>query len=363
MLHTSTLRTACLIGFIRGLKRLAAALLLAALLPVWASAYTVVLRNGRNVEIPSSFTLTPAGITYEYAPGLYVTIQMAGIDIAATERANNEASGTLLQRAERFSATAQGSSSPASQGTTQRRTLSDKDLEATRARREASETQYERRRRELGLPSVEETRIKREEEARRLSELTARAYAYEAKAESYWRARAEELREAIVVNEAEINYVRSRLRETTGYLPAVAFTTLSPAPYFPQVVGGSPINRLPGPGFRPGTVPGPRRAFPPRAPFTGRVGFGGGQTRGQIIFNGGPYRRYGRRYGFGSPVTTAPLLLPLYAPYAYNYSYDQGELVSRLQVLEAERAGLQARWRLLEDEARRAGAPPGWLRP
>ena len=31
--------------------------------------------------------------------------------------------------------------------------------------------------------------------------------------------------------------------------------------------------------------------------------------------------------------------------------------------LNAARAGLSARWRELEDEARRAGAPPGWLRP
>ncbi|HJX91038.1 MAG TPA: hypothetical protein VJ372_11110 [Pyrinomonadaceae bacterium] len=38
------------------------------------------------------------------------------------------------------------------------------------------------------------------------------------------------------------------------------------------------------------------------------------------------------------------------------------ELLSELDQLLAQRAGLQARWRDLEDEARRSGAYPGWLR-
>lgn len=360
MLHTSKLRAASPIGFIHGLKRAAAALLLAALLPVCASAYTVVLRDGRNVEIPSGFTLTLAGITYEYAPGLYVTIQMSSIDIAATERANNEAAGSLLQRAYRSEDPARTNSGPSSSKPQARRTLSDRDLEASRARRQQSEKQYEQRRVELGLPTVEETVRKREEDARRLSELTAETDAERSQAESYWRARAEELREAIAVNEAEINFVRSRLRETTGYLPTVGFATLSPAPYIAQGLGGFPVNRFPGRGF-PTAPAGPRPGYPRRAPFTGRIGFGGGQTRGQVIFNGGSLGGYRRRNVYGGWPGGTILPLPFYAP--YNYSYEQSELISRLQALEAERAGLQARWRLLEDEARRAGAPPGWLRP
>jgi hypothetical protein len=62
-------------------------------------------------------------------------------------------------------------------------------------------------------------------------------------------------------------------------------------------------------------------------------------------------------------VTILPV--PVYAPFAYGYnnSYEQSALDARLHELEGERAGLQARWRLLEEEARRAGVPPGWLRP
>ncbi|MEJ7710764.1 MAG: hypothetical protein WKF84_13075 [Pyrinomonadaceae bacterium] len=46
-----------------------------------------------------------------------------------------------------------------------------------------------------------------------------------------------------------------------------------------------------------------------------------------------------------------------------NQSYESGSLTLQLQELETARAGLHARWRALEDEARRAGASPGWLRP
>jgi hypothetical protein len=38
-------------------------------------------------------------------------------------------------------------------------------------------------------------------------------------------------------------------------------------------------------------------------------------------------------------------------------------LITQLDDLLGKRAALQARWRDLEEEARRAGAYPGWLRP
>lgn len=358
MLHTSKLRSGSRNGFILLLERLVLALALAVLLPVAASAYTVVLRSGRYVDIPASFNVTRAGITYEYAPGLYVTIQMTSIDIAATERANNEPAGSLLSRTGALVKESSASSVASTSSRDARRTLTDKDLEAARARRLASENLYERRRVELGLPSVEESRRQREEEARRLNEMEDAAQAKEARSEAYWRTRAEELRAAMVVTDAEINYLRWKLSETTAYLPTVAFTTLTPFPFVSPLFGRTTGRRFP---TVPTSVPGPQRAFPARRPFSARVGFGGGLTRGQILLNAGnSYTGFSQRRLF-TPGVALPL--PFYAPYSYDYSYDQSVLISRLHELEAQRAGLQARWRLLEDEARRAGAPPGWLRP
>jgi hypothetical protein len=47
---------------------------------------------------------------------------------------------------------------------------------------------------------------------------------------------------------------------------------------------------------------------------------------------------------------------------AYDYSYERSELITRFNELAGARAGFNARWRELEEEARRAGVPPGWLR-
>lgn len=362
MLPTSKLRSPGRNGFTLWLKRAATALTLAVLLPVAASAYTVVLLNGRSVDIPASFGVTRAGITYEYAPGLYVTIQMTSIDVAATERANNEPQGALLRRAVARPSAAAASASSNSNVNRQgaRRTLTDKELEAARERREASEAAYERRRQELGLPSMEETRRRREEETSRLILMAAQRDASEAQAESYWRERATELRAEMVVNDAEIDYVRWKLHETTNYYPTVSFTSIAPSPFFAPA-----LNRFPRPGFpsAPMGVPVAPRNATRREPIAGRTGFGGGSTRGRIFFNPrGSYTGFARRRTFGTTGVSV-LPLPVYSAYAYNYSaYDQGALVTRLHELEAERAGLQARWRLLEDEARRAGAPPGWLR-
>src|ERR1700682_1542446 len=63
-----------------------------------ASAYTIVMRGGKRIEIPSKFLLTNTTLTYEAAPGIQITLQLAAIDIPATEKANNETAGALLRR-------------------------------------------------------------------------------------------------------------------------------------------------------------------------------------------------------------------------------------------------------------------------
>ncbi|HLO00916.1 MAG TPA: hypothetical protein VK208_20830, partial [Pyrinomonadaceae bacterium] len=72
--------------------------------------------------------------------------------------------------------------------------------------------------------------------------------------------------------------------------------------------------------------------------------------------------RHGR--AFGSPLLAPPNIIGFgSALWPYDFSYDRNFLITRFNELAATRAGLSARWRELEDEARRAGAPPGWLRP
>ena len=75
------------------------AVLFVALTAFTASAYTVVMRDGRRVEIPNEFTVTNSTLTYPAGQGIQITIQLNTVDIAATERANGQAAGALLRNA------------------------------------------------------------------------------------------------------------------------------------------------------------------------------------------------------------------------------------------------------------------------
>ena len=274
--------------------RFAATLLVMLALPVAAAAYTVILRSGRRVEIPSAFTVTRTTLTYEAAPSVYVTLQMAHINIAATERINGEPYGSLLRRAEaQTPPPASMPSAGAAAGLTTRprrarHTLTNRDLEASRRARRKSEEDYERRRLELGLPSADAARRSAEEEARFIRETNRRRGEAGAQSESYWRTRATQLRTELAVLDAEIDYLRGRLAETPD-------------------------------------------------PFAGN--------------NSAFVTAY-------DPFFTGYTVIP------FNYgTSDRSLLSARLEARQAERAGLEARWRLLEAEAHRAGALPGWLRP
>ena len=148
-----------------------------------ASAYTVVMRNGRRVEIPNTFTLTKSTLTYETAPGIQVTIQLASIDIAATERLNGQSAGALL-------ATAVAPAAPApvqTQRATATRSITNKDLEVYRRAR----IEGERQREELGLPSAEQRQREVEEiDNRTLEQVRERRSQEEL---DFWRTRATQL--------------------------------------------------------------------------------------------------------------------------------------------------------------------------
>src|SRR5262249_9900624 len=82
-----------------GVSRILFAALFLSLTVSAVSAYTVVLRDGRRVEIPNEFTVTNSTLTYDVGNGMQVTVQLNTVDVAATERANAESAGSLLRRA------------------------------------------------------------------------------------------------------------------------------------------------------------------------------------------------------------------------------------------------------------------------
>src|SRR5262249_22161420 len=93
------------------------------------------------------------------------------------------------------------------------RTLTNTDLAAYRERRVEAEQAYEKRRQELGLPTVAESRRRQNEESDEfLNEVRAKSAANK-EDERYWRGRARELRTEIASVDNQINYVQGRLNE------------------------------------------------------------------------------------------------------------------------------------------------------
>src|SRR4030095_12089466 len=201
---------------IRTLGRIVSVFVFVCIVTATVNAYTVVMRGGRRIEIPSNFVVTTSTLTYEVSPGLQVTLNLAAIDISATETANNELPGSLLRRVpsalteSKLRADKQAFATP--RGTAPlRRTVTNRDLESSRLRRRAAELAYERRRKELGLPSVEESRTQVALESDSIARELEQTRETEMDSESYWRARAYELRTEIAAVDAQIGFVRSQL--------------------------------------------------------------------------------------------------------------------------------------------------------
>lgn len=324
-----------------------------------ACAYTVVMRGGRRVEIPAQFAVTKTTITYEVSPGIYVTLQMTTIDIPATERANNELPGSLLKRAEGPMSAPRTNAVPQLSGTGEkRRVVTDRDLARFKRARLESEAAYEKRRIELGLPSLEESRRRSLQETESFRRELAERQSEEMQAESYWRARANDLNTEIAATDAQIDFVRARISETPRN--SNTSVTVVSGGLFP--FGRRGFNRPVHQGYgrqRSGVFAAPSSG----AQITGRSGFGIGAMTDQSYagYTNMPYSYRSRAFfpPFGALSSTSVFGDPYQS---IDSSSQRSDLVSWLDNLIAHRAGLQARFRMLEEEARRAGVPPGWLR-
>ena len=335
---------------------------------VVANAYTVIMRGGRRIEIPSQFVVTPATLTYKVTEGIQITIPMAAIDIPATEKVNNETPGSLLKRAqlateESFVARDLIQKQKADSGI--RRTITNRDLETSMRRRRESEAAYEARRKQLGLPSLEESRKQAAAEFHLFTTELAQKRIAESESEDYWRARAAALRTEIGALDAELNYIRARLDEFPFATPfgvtGGSFTSLGSIVSFGSFRGsGNFGGGRPFPGQMPHR---PNVVGPPLGPQQRvRGAFGGGATRGQVRVNSGTFGHAGQ-IGIDVPFGVFPNTVFGFPVQGDDFTYERSALITRFNDLAAARAGLSARWRELEDEARRAGVAPGWLRP
>ncbi len=187
-----------------GFRRVFVAALFLVLSVSAVNAYTVIMRDGRRVEIPNQFTVTSSTLTYEVSNGFQVTIQLNTVDIAATERANGEARGSLLMKVSLSPAPVERAPEP--RHANAERTITNMDLEKFRNARLESED----RRRELGLPSLED----RQREVAAIEDRTMeQVREMRARDEAYWRSRAEAIRAQSAADEAQRESLRQRAEE------------------------------------------------------------------------------------------------------------------------------------------------------
>lgn len=250
------------------------------LLPVAANAYTLVLRSGRHVTVPDDFKVTPSAVIYEATPGFSVTVWLTNVDVAATERANAEPAGSFAKRIKqepggRAAARAQGAVKAERRAGP--KVVTNRDLEPSRLRREAQEEEYERTRRERGMPSKQELQRRTEEQDRRLHESALQIQAEQAELES--------VRSELVNVRRDLNELGSRPSQQTGaYVPAYAYPNYYPyyySNYYPNYYA-------------------PPAVIITRFPFGRRGGFGRG--------NFGPYPQ-GPAWPYG------PWQAPTFSPF------------------------------------------------
>ncbi|HEY0728073.1 MAG TPA: hypothetical protein VGD38_08405 [Pyrinomonadaceae bacterium] len=304
-----------------------------------ANAYTLVMRDGRRVEIPDAFTVTNTTLTYEVSSGIQVTVQLSTVNIPATERANGEAYGTFMSKSapapapttapEPAAASAQARPRQARQ--TANRSITNADLEEYRRTRVASERAYEKRRQQLGLPSREASQRELAAVTQRTHEQLRNQRDQQQEGEAYWRGRASALRTEIATNDAQIAVVTQRLEELPVSYSLGNYGNYDTGPFG----NGNPTVINPYPNY-----PVLGNPFP----------FPNNNRRGN--------RRWNRR--FPRFPQTNVVIGPVDT---YDYNEERLSLRTQLNELQMQRAALAVRWRELEEEARRAGAYPGWLRP
>ncbi|MDQ3804994.1 MAG: hypothetical protein M3416_14335, partial [Acidobacteriota bacterium] len=205
------------------------ATLLFFMLPVAAEAYTLVLRSGRHVTVPDDFEVTPTAVIYEASPGFSVTVWLSNVDFAATERANGEPAGNFARRIKQEP---EGADAPAcapeatkAERRAGRKVVTNKELEPSRLRREAQEEEYERTRRERGMPSRRELQQRVEEQDRELREWARQMEAERREAEL------EALRSELVnvrrqLDELNLHLSRQAAADGSAYAPPNGY------PYF-----------------------------------------------------------------------------------------------------------------------------------
>ncbi|MBL8152152.1 MAG: hypothetical protein JNN15_19695 [Blastocatellia bacterium] len=290
------------------MKRILLLFMCLLLSPAIVNAYTLVLKDGRRIEVREQYRIVNDIAVFSLSEGSRFSISLEKINIEETERANSKEVGSFLKNATDPAKLADKESNPLAEAKQSHKKLTNADFEKYRARREEMSRQDPQSFTAEELEKIDEKKLQQDRE----SEILAKRREQEKTKEAYWRSRAQTLLTQLRVLDEQINSVAAQLEDNRRYAAMSPSTTIYSPPLYSGVgisVGGLPIWLGNGRGL-------------------------GGYNNSTVIINNQP-----------NPTQSRSL-----------------SLQERLTDLQLQRQEAVIRYEELREEARRDGALPGWLR-
>ncbi len=176
--------------------------------PLTASAYTLVLRNGSRLEIGSTYQLNGDRIEFRGADGFVRAMSLGDVDVDATAHANRESVVAFIDRATQTpvtavipapaAATQPAARPPADEYSGAPITITSRDLEPLRVAREQADAAYSSLHPNAGRPDPAD-------------EVPALGPEFTQDEELRWRNQAQELREQLDIEQSQIDAIRAEL--------------------------------------------------------------------------------------------------------------------------------------------------------
>lgn len=295
------------------MRRFLIAFSLVVLLPLIANAYTLVLKDGRRIEVKEKYRIVNDVVIFTLPEGNRFSISLDKINISATELANGVESGAFVKNTtepekiadkEATNKTTIVDEDPILASRPTARKITNSDFEKYRVRREEMMKDVANR----ASTKAESAPPVPDPAAEKDAAFLAQRREKEKNKEAYWRGRSKALLTELRVQEEQIASLEGEVENSRRIqTPPNVSVYNAPAPYI-----------YPGPGVRIGGIP---------------IGIGGNVNSGSsvVVINQG--------------------------------QNNNGRSVQdRLMELRLRRQETIIRYQEMCEEARRDGALPGWLR-
>lgn len=229
------------------MKRLLLSFTALLILPAIAAAYTLVLKDGKRIEVKPQYRIVGELVVFSYPDGHRFSVPLSNVSIEETELANGLMPGSFVKNVTEPPKI--GEAPPTNQpqndspfvGRVTKKKITNADFESYKARR--LETERELQKRELARMASDPTYIPRSsvntDEVERLAYAMRREQ--EKAKEEYWRGRTRELLTQFQVVEDQIAIITAQMEQNRNPNISPPITSIYNPPGLGIRIGGVPI--------------------------------------------------------------------------------------------------------------------------